>query len=88
MGMDMTQGQKRYLGQSAISRRLNVSRHVVNMWRARYRGSPRPFPEPDVWVGDGPEDPKAIPGWLPGRIDEIREWRLGLLGHVERRDSR
>jgi hypothetical protein len=70
----------RYLGQAAIGRRLGVSRHQVATWRNRYRNSPTPFPQPDAWIGDGEEDERAIPGWLPGRLEEIREWRKSLPG--------
>ena len=70
----------RYLGQAAIGRKLGAGRHAVATWRNRYRDSPVPFPEPDVWIGDGEDDDHAIPGWLPARLEEIREWRKSLPG--------
>lgn len=70
----------RYLGQAAISRRLGEGRHVVGTWRNRYKDSPTPFPEPDVLIGDGEDDERAIPGWLPERLPEIRRWRDSLPG--------
>ena len=70
----------RYLGQAAIARRLGATRHLVGTWRNRYRGTATPFPEPDIWIGDGEDDDKAIPGWLPGRMDEIAAWRASLPG--------
>lgn len=70
----------RYLGQAAIGRHLGVSRHLVGTWRNRYRDTPTPFPEPDAWTGDGENDDKAIPGWLPERMDEIRAWKASLPG--------
>lgn len=69
----------RYLGQAAIARQLGVTRHLVGTWRNRYRNSPTPFPEPDAWTGDDDDD-KAVPGWLPERMDEITEWRRSLPG--------
>lgn len=71
----------RYLGQAAISRELGVSRGVVGTWRNRYKDTPTPFPEPDVLIGaDDGDDDRAIPGWLPGRLEEIRRWRDSLPG--------
>lgn len=56
-----------YLSQQDIAGLLGLSRSTVNVWRSRYRD----FPEPDVRVGLGS---RAIPGWLPRRMDEIRAW--------------
>lgn len=70
----------RYLGQAAIARKLGVTRHLTGTWRSRYRDTDTPFPEPDVWIGDGEGDDKAVPGWLPGRMDEIRAWKASLPG--------
>jgi hypothetical protein len=65
---------ERYLGVVGIGEALGVSRHAVHKWRSRYpSGSAHPFPEPDVEV-DG------APGWAPGRLDEIVQWREGLPG--------
>ena len=70
----------RYLGQAAIGRQLGVGRHLVGTWRNRYRDTPTPFPAPDAWIGDGEDDDKAIPGWLPERMGEIRAWKASLPG--------
>ena len=67
-----------YLGQAAIARQLGVSRHLVGTWRNRYRNSPTPFPEPDILILES--DGKDIPGWLPGRMDEITAWKASLPG--------
>ena len=53
-----------YLSQADIARELGVARHTVTVWRGRYPD----FPKPDVTVG-------GAPGWLPGRLPEIRSWR-------------
>ena len=58
--------------------------------------SAHPFPEPDAWIGvddrsktavrpadarvNPRENSRGVPGWLPSRADEIREWRAGLPG--------
>jgi hypothetical protein len=70
----------RYLSQAAIGRELGGGRHIVATWRNRYRDTPTPFPEPDVVVGDEEGDERSAPGWLPGRMDEIRKWRDSLPG--------
>jgi hypothetical protein len=70
----------RYLSQAAIGRQLGAGRHVVGTWRNRYKGTSTPFPAPDVWIGDGEDDDRAVPGWLPGRMTEIAEWRKSLPG--------
>lgn len=70
----------RYLGQAAIARQLGVTRHLVGTWRSRYRDTSTPFPGPDAWTGDGEDDDKAVPGWLPERMDEIRAWKASLPG--------
>ena len=61
----------RYMAQEDIGRRLGKGRTTVNVWRARYKDSPDPFPEPDADTGFG-EHP--LPGWLPERMDEIWAW--------------
>jgi hypothetical protein len=71
----------RHLAQEDIGRQLGVGRTMVNVWRARFKGTPDPFPEPDVETGLGDH---PLPGWLPERMDDIRAWlsrhpRLG--GH-------
>jgi len=64
----------RYLSAAEVGALLDVGRSTVGKWRERHpAGSAWPFPEPDVTVGD-------VPGWLPGRVDEIRAWRDGLPG--------
>jgi hypothetical protein len=65
---------ERYVGVLGLAEALGVSRHAVHKWRSRHpRGSPSPFPEPDVEV-DG------APGWRPNRVEEIMHWRDGLPG--------
>ena len=57
-----------FLGQAGIARELGVTRQAVARWRAVFAaGCAHPFPVPDVWV-DG------VPGWVPGRVAEIRVW--------------
>ena len=68
----------RYLGQAAIARELGVTRHLVGTWRNRYRDTPTPFPEPDAWTEES--DGRDVPGWLPGRMVDIRVWRASLPG--------
>ena len=70
----------RYLGQAEVARRLGVTRHLVGTWRNRYRDTPTPFPEPDAWIGGIEYVDKAIPGWLPERMGEIRAWKASLPG--------
>jgi hypothetical protein len=70
----------RYLSQAAIGRQLGGSRHLVGTWRNRYKDTPTPFPEPDAWTGDDDDDDRSVPGWLPGRMTEIRQWRDSLPG--------
>lgn len=61
-------GGTRYLGQAGIARELGVTRQAVAKWRATFgTDAAHPFPKPDAWV-DG------VPGWLPGRVAEIRKW--------------
>jgi hypothetical protein len=74
----------RYLSQAAISRRLGGSRHLVGTLRNRYKDSPTPFPEPDAWIGDGEDDDRSAPGWLPERMPEIVQWRKSLPGQGAR----
>ena len=73
----------RHMAQEDIGRQLGKGRTMVNVWRARYKDTADPFPEPDVEVGLGKH---PLPGWLPERMDDIRAWlarhpRLG--GHRE-----
>jgi hypothetical protein len=65
-----------YLGMADIARQLGVTASAVTTWRNRYSGTPAPFPAPDVEIGLD----RGIPGWLPGRVDEIRQWRKSLPG--------
>ena len=51
-----------YIRTSDIAREFRVRRQTVQYWRR----SPS-FPEPDVMTGD-------VPGWLPERMDEIKQW--------------
>jgi hypothetical protein len=67
----------RYLSQHDISKLLGGGRTTVHVWRHRYPD----FPEPDVQVGFGK---RAVPGWRPERMDEIRAWLAahpGLTSH-------
>jgi hypothetical protein len=65
---------ERYLGVLGLADAFGVTRHAVHKWRSRYpSGSKHPFPEPDVEI-DG------APGWLPGRLEELMQWREGLPG--------
>jgi hypothetical protein len=65
---------ERYLGVLGLADAFGVTRHAVHKWRSRYPGgSKHPFPEPDVEI-DG------APGWLPGRLEELMQWREGLPG--------
>ena len=65
---------ERYLGVLGIAEAMEVTRHAVHKWRSRHpSGSDHPFPEPDVEV-DG------APGWRPGRLEELMQWRDGLPG--------
>jgi transposase-like protein len=65
---------ERYLGVIGVAEAFGVTRHAVHKWRSRYpSGSKHPFPEPDVEV-DG------APGWAPGRLEELMQWREGLPG--------
>lgn len=66
----------RYLGMADIAREFGVTASAVTTWRSRYRGTPTPFPAPDVEIGLD----RGIPGWLPERIGEIRQWRDSLPG--------
>lgn len=64
----MTGMATRYLSQNDIARLLGAARHMVNVWRSRHKD----FPKPDVEVGIGS---RSVPGWLPERMDEIKEWK-------------
>ena len=91
-----------YLSQADVARELGISSEAVRGLRIRYpHGSAHPFPEPDAWIGvdDTAEDavrpdPRAnprgnsrsVPGWLPSRMAEIREWRRGMPGAGARTD--
>lgn len=57
----------RYLSQHDIARLLGVGRTMINVWRHRHGD----FPEPDIELGIGD---RAIPGWRPERMDEVRAW--------------
>ena len=72
----------RYLSQAAISRQLGGSRHLVGTLRNRWKDTPTPFPEPDAWTGDDEDEDneRAVPGWLPERMPEIRRWKDSLPG--------
>jgi hypothetical protein len=68
----------RYLGQASVARELGVTRHLVGTWRSRYKDTQTPFPEPDAITEES--DGRDVPGWLPGRLPEIRAWRATLPG--------
>ena len=67
-----------YLGQAAIARELGITRDLVATWRSRYKDSPTPFPAPDAITEES--DGRDVPGWLPGRMEDIRAWRASLPG--------
>lgn len=73
----------RYLGVAGLARALGVSRQWVTKYRAQYGPeSDHPFPAPDVEIVTDLDDDQAdgVPGWLPERVDEVRQWRAGLPG--------
>lgn len=72
----MTPVPARCLGIAGIARELGVTPSAVTTWRSRYNGTATPFPAPDIEIGDG----RGIPGWLPARLEEIRQWRGSLPG--------
>lgn len=51
-----------YISTAGIAREFGVTRQTVQHWRRNPT-----FPEPDAVTGD-------VPGWLPGRMAEIKEW--------------
>jgi uncharacterized protein YjcR len=85
-----------YLSQTDIARELGVSPDAVRAWRKRYPS----FPGPDAWTGldeipsedadarvNPRENARAVPGWLPSRMEEIRTWRKeGMSGQGARSD--
>lgn len=62
-----------YLSAADLARELGVARQAVSVWRARYAGTPTPFPEPDTVTG-------RTAGWRRERIPEIKAWRESLPG--------
>ncbi|MGW1679383.1 hypothetical protein [Saccharopolyspora sp. NPDC002376] len=74
---------RKHLSVAGLARELGVTRQAVTNWRARYgEDSDHPFPAPDVEIVVDVDDDQAdgVPGWLPERIDEVRQWRTGLPG--------
>lgn len=61
-----------YLSRAQIGAWFGVEGGTVAKWQERYADT-RPCPEPDVLVG-------SIPGWLPSRAQEWREWEAGRPG--------
>jgi hypothetical protein len=68
----------RYLGTSDIAAWFNVDQRTVTKWRERYPD----FPAPDALVGG------RVPGWLPKREKEIRQWEASRPGRGKRTDLR
>jgi hypothetical protein len=58
-----------YVGTAGVGAWFGVSSRTVAKWLSRYAET-HPCPEPDVLVGGA----KPVPGWLPGRETEWREW--------------
>ncbi|WP_242882552.1 hypothetical protein [Actinomadura litoris] len=65
-----------YLGPDKVGEWLGISRVAVTHLRAAYADTATPCPEPDVVITGG----KPIPGWLPEREAEWREWNAGRPG--------
>lgn len=59
--------RNRPLSQSDIARLFGLNRALINVWRSRRTD----FPSPDIEIGIYS---RAIPGWRPERMDEIRAW--------------
>lgn len=85
-----------FLSQTDLARELGVTPDAIRLWRKRYPS----FPEPDAWTGldqvpdgdaDARENPRensrSVPGWLPGRLEEVKRWRaVGMSGQGARGD--
>ena len=57
-----------YISTADIAHEFGVTRQTVQFWRR----SPS-FPKPDATTG-------VVPGWLPERMAEIREWHANRPG--------
>lgn len=62
----------RLLSHADIAGWFEVDATTVRSWRfPRSEGAANdPFPEPDFEIGEE----RPVPGWLPGREQEIRDW--------------
>jgi hypothetical protein len=65
-----------YAGPDKVGEWLGISRVAVTHLRVQYADTPTPCPEPDVVISGG----KPIPGWLPQREADWREWNAGRPG--------
>ncbi|WP_207755850.1 hypothetical protein [Nonomuraea cypriaca] len=68
----------RYVGAAAVARWIEISPASVSIYRNRYAETDHPCPEPDVIVQI--EAGREVPGWLPEREEEWREWARTRVG--------
>jgi hypothetical protein len=87
-----------FLSQTDLARELGVTPDAIRLWRKRYPGFPEPdawigldpVPEGDAGARSDPrqnprENSRSVPGWLPGRLEEVRRWReTGMSGQGAR----
>lgn len=66
----------RYLGAADVAAWFGVDARTVTKWRARYPE----FPTPDAMTGG------RVPGWLPERETQIRQWEAQRPGRGARTD--
>lgn len=55
------------LDRAAVAELLGFTTRTVDEYRARYRDTDHPFPEPDGFFGRSPY-------WLASRADDLRRW--------------
>jgi hypothetical protein len=59
-----------YVGMATVGEWIGVDGASVAIYRKRYEGTKHPCPEPDVVV----REKREVPGWLPSREGEWKEW--------------
>lgn len=77
--MDDTERPIRYLSTADIGGWFGYKGNTITKWRSRYHSTGTPFPPEDALTG-------TVPGWLPEREEEIREWERNRPGPGRRTD--